>query len=121
MGDAPELHNPIPTRLARVVPAHVPALVLPGPPSRPDVYVTAAEDIQGLSAREIAHRLGLKSAPPFYVIEFPTKSIGDPLATPVFRAHQCFVGGGRTRGGAREVVIPNQSIPEEATIREVPS
>lgn len=119
MADEATLHNPVPERLARVIPADVPALVLLGPPKRPDVYVTVAEDVQGLSAGEIAHRLGLKGAPSFYVIGFPAESIEDPLTTPVFRAHQCFVGGGRTRGGAREFIIPNQPVPPEATIREV--
>lgn len=119
MADEALPNNPVPERLARAVPTHVPALMQIGPSFRTDVYVTAAEDLEGLSASEISHCLGVQPERAFYVIEFPADSIKGWVASPVFREDQCFVGGGRTRGGAREFIIPNQSIPAEATIREV--
>lgn len=81
--------------------------------------MAAAEDVEGLSADELSSRLGIGAAPSFYLITFPVESIRGALASPVRRPDQCFVGGGRTRGGAREFVIRNQPIPPFATIEEV--
>jgi len=114
---AVEAANPVPTTMARVIPEGIPATTL-GRPGAVDVYVTAAEDIAGLNAEQIARRLGIPQSPTgFRVIAFPTPEVG--VASPVFRSDPGFVGGGRTSGGAREFVIPNQPIPENATIRIV--
>ena len=114
---AAEVANPVPTTMARVIPEGIPATTL-GRPGAVDVYVTAAEDIAGLNAEQIARRLRIPQSPTgFRVIEFPTPEVG--VASPVFRSDAGFVGGGRTSGGAREFVIPNQPIPENATIRIV--
>lgn len=119
MADETRLNNPLPELLARVFATSVGGITHLGPSDEDDVYVTAAEDIEGLNAREMWHRLAIREAPAYYVIEFPTERVHGTVASPVFRAHQCFVGGGRTPGGAREFIIPNQPIPPDATIREV--
>lgn len=77
--------------------------------------LTAASDIAGMNANQIAARLSiLQSMTGFKVIEFTTpKGIG----TSVFRSNPGFVGGGRTAGDAREFVIPNKEIPTNSKIR----
>ncbi len=83
------------------------------------MFVTAANDIRGLNAAQIADRLTIPQSPSgFRVIEFPTPSSG--LASPINRLDDGFIGGGRTAGGAREYVLPNGSIPSGATMRTVP-
>lgn len=112
--------NSIPNTLARVVPEN--ALTRSsgtlGKPGTADVFVTAADDIRGLNAREIAEKLTIPDSPTGYrVIEFPTPSAG--LASPVNRTNPGFVGRGRTAGGAREFTIPNSGIPADALINIV--
>ena len=121
-GDASKgVTNPVPGTLARVVP-DTPITRASGSLGRPgadDVFVTAADDIRGLNARQIADRLTIGPSPTgVRIIEFPAPSSG--IASPVLRNNPGFVGGGRTAGGAREFVIPNQSIPSGASTRVVP-
>jgi len=106
----------LPTTLARVIPGNINPTTL-GRPGIADVFVTAAEDIAGMTPAQIAERLAIPPSESFTVIEFPTPSSG--LASAVFRTNPGFVGGGYTAGGAREFVIPNGPIPAGATIRVV--
>jgi RHS repeat-associated protein len=109
--------NALPSILARVIPEGVPATTL-GRPGAPDVFVTAADDIVGMNAAEIAVRLTIPGSPSgFRIFEFPTPQTG--VASPVFRPDPGFIDGGRTGGGAREFVIPNGPIPPGSTIRTV--
>ncbi|MGK7902351.1 MAG: polymorphic toxin type 10 domain-containing protein [Hormoscilla sp.] len=113
------MNNPIPQTLARVMPDNINPQTL-GSPRATDVFVTAAEDIQGLNAAQIAEKLTI---PPsltdrFLVMEFPSSSVTN-IASPVNRNNPGFVGKGQTAGGAREFVIPNGTIPQEATFRIV--
>jgi hypothetical protein len=88
-----------------------------GAPSASDVFVTAASDIQGLSAKEIAKTLTIPNSPSgFQIFEFNTPT---GIASPINRTNPGFVGRGRTAGGAREFVIPNQEIPKDAVRRVV--
>ena len=117
----PELHatrgGGMPGRLARVIPGDVTPAAL-GRPGTADVFVTAADDIAGMtSPAQIAERLTVPQSKSFTVIEFATPAEG--LASPVFRTNPGFIGGGRTAGGAREFVVPNMSIPPGATVRRV--
>lgn len=71
----------------------------------------------GLNAGQIANKLNIpNSLSGFRVFEFNTPS---GIASPINRTNPGFVGGGRTAGGAREFVIPNQKIPTGATTRIV--
>jgi hypothetical protein len=72
----------------------------------------AAEDIAGMNSTQIAERLTIPSADAYTVIRFPTPETG--IASPVFRGNPGFAPGGKTRGGAREYVIPNGPIPTGA-------
>lgn len=108
--------NAVPGRVARVIPGDVNPTTL-GRPGSGDVFVTAADDIAGMTPAQIAERLTIPDSRSFTVIEFPTPAEG--LASPVLRSNPGFVGGGRTAGGAREFVIPNGPIPEGAVIRRV--
>lgn len=109
---ASEVSNPVPQTVARVIPADVNATKL-GAPSASDVFVTAAEDIKGLNATEIANKLTIpESNSGFKVIEFETPS---GIASPFNRTNPGFINGGKTAGGAREFTIPNQDIPKKAT------
>lgn len=81
------------------------------------MYVTAADDIAGLNAKQIAQRLTINEADVFTVIRFPTPQSG--LASPINRLDPGFVGGGRTAGGAREFVLPNGPIPVGARIEVI--
>lgn len=113
--------NKIPDTLARVVPDSpiTRASNTLGRPDASDVFVTAADDIRGLNASQIAERLTIPQSPSgFRAIEFPTPTSG--LASPINRLDDGFIGGGRTAGGAREFVLPNGSIPSGATTRTVP-
>ncbi|HSF77201.1 MAG TPA: polymorphic toxin type 10 domain-containing protein, partial [Steroidobacteraceae bacterium] len=108
--------SPIPTELARVVTGERTLTTL-GRPGATDVCVVAAEDIAGLNSAELARRLTIPSSETFTVIRFPTPSSG--VASPVFRTNVGFLEGGRTRGGAREFVIPNGPVPVGARIEVV--
>ena len=115
-----DVSNPVPGTLARVVPDNpiTRATGTLGKPGANDVFVTAADDIRGLSAKQIAERLTIPESPSgFRVIEFPTPKSG--IASPVNRADPGFIGGGRTAGGAREFVIPNGPIPAGSSTRVV--
>jgi hypothetical protein len=104
------LTNPVPKNVARVIPANLRSKTL-GHPSKEDVFVTAAEDIIGLNASQIARKLAIpKSKVGFKVIIFPTPFEG--ISSPINRLDDGFVGYGRTKGGAREFTIPNQMIPD---------
>lgn len=81
------------------------------------MFVTAADDIAGLSAKQIAQRLTIKEADTFTIIRFPTPQSG--LASPVNRLDPGFIGGGRTAGGAREFVVPNSPVPAGARIEVI--
>ena len=107
--------NEIPATLARVVPGNRNITTL-GRPGTRDVFVTAADDIAGLNAAQLSQRLTIDPSDTFTVIKFPTPSSG--LATPINRLDKGFIGGGRTAGGAREFVLPNQPIPSGA-IKEI--
>ena len=72
-----------------------------GHPRRPDVFITAAEDIRNLrTSSQIAARLGIE-AEPFAVVEFEMSSL-ESLVSPINRSYDLFVGFGRTIGGARK-------------------
>ena len=108
--------NPVPRRVARIIPEHVKGKTL-GRPGADDVFVTAAEDIKNLNAEQIAERLAIpKSSSGYKVIEF---EVPEGISTPINRTNLGFIGGGRTAGGAREFVVPNAPIPAGATIRVV--
>ena len=114
---AKTIGNPVPSMMARVIPEGIPATTL-GRPGAADVFVTAADDIAGMNASQIANRLSIpQSSTGFKVFEFPTPQSG--VASPVFRTDPGFIGGGRTAGGAREFVIPNGPIPS-GSVRRVP-
>jgi len=108
--------NPVPNMLARAIPGPITPMTI-GPPGASDVFVTAADDIMGMNARQIAPRLDIQASDTFTVMEFSTPVEG--LASPVSRGNLGFIGRGRTAGGAREFVIPNGQIPPGATIRIV--
>jgi hypothetical protein len=117
--DAPaaeRITNEVPSVLARVIPGEGPFPTL-GPPGRADVFVTAAEDIAGMTPEQIAQRLTISPSSSFTVIEFETPAEG--LASPVLRSDPGFIGGGRTAGGAREFILPNGPVPAGATVRVV--
>jgi len=110
--------NSVPDILARVVPDNSITRVsgFLGRSGSDDVFVTAASDIRGLNAQQIAERLTIPPSPTgFRVIEFPTPKSG--IASPVNRTAPGFIGGGQTAGGAREFVIPNGVIPANANTR----
>lgn len=111
-----EIANPVSATLARVIPGEGPFPTL-GPPGQADVFVTAADDIAGMNAAQIAQRLAIKPSGSYTVIEFPTPNSG--LASPINRLDPGFIGGGNTAGGAREFVVPNGSMPAGSTIRSV--
>ncbi|MGQ0591592.1 MAG: polymorphic toxin type 10 domain-containing protein, partial [Gammaproteobacteria bacterium] len=108
--------NPVPSTLARVIQGEGPFPTL-GLPGNSDVFVTAADDIAGLNAAQLAERLTVNSSEAFTVVKFPTPQSG--LASPINRLDKGFIGGGQTAGGAREYVIPNGPIPIGATTEVV--
>lgn len=106
--------NPVPLRLARVIPANIKSKTL-GAPDATDVFVTAADDIVGLNASQIANKLTIpNSSSGFKIIEFNVPRIG--LSSPINRTNRGFIGFGRTAGGAREFSLPNQLIPKGSII-----
>ncbi|MEP6847324.1 MAG: polymorphic toxin type 10 domain-containing protein, partial [Acidobacteriota bacterium] len=108
--------NPVPSRLARVIPGEGPFPTL-GLPGDSRVFVTAADDIAGLNASQLGPRLGIQDSNVFTTIEFDTPTTG--IASPFTSNKPGFVGFGRTSGGAREFTIPNGSIPCGAVFRRV--
>ncbi len=109
-----KISNPVPDTVARVIPGTKARSTL-GRMNADDVFVTGADDIAGLNAKQIAERLTIRDSKSFTIIEFPTPKNG--IASPVLRNDPGFIGKGRTAGGAREFVIPNQGIPKDAQIR----
>ena len=117
----------LPPRLARVVPeefAESPTLAGPG---AEDAFVTTADDIAGINSSEgLAQRLTIVDKQgnliqgPRAVIEFDNPIEG--LASPINRGNPGFIGSGRTAGGAREFVLPNQPISglQNVMIRIIP-
>ncbi|PSQ82867.1 MAG: hypothetical protein BRD44_06485 [Bacteroidetes bacterium QS_7_67_15] len=117
-----QVANSVPERLARVVSAdrvRVEELERVGPPWREEVFVTAEEDLAGFLATPelLSSRLGIPLAESYWIITFAVRRVRGPVTSPVREEAQCFVGGGRTRGGAREFHIQNQPIPDSAHIR----
>ncbi|MFV0553130.1 MAG: polymorphic toxin type 10 domain-containing protein, partial [Mangrovibacterium sp.] len=107
--------NPVPNKLARVVPANINSKTL-GAPSAVDVFVTAVDDIAGMNASQIAKRLTIpNNSSGFKVFEFNVPQSG--LSSPINRSNPGFVGFGKTAGGAREFTIPNQPIPNNSTVK----
>ncbi len=116
-GEVAGIANSIPGQVARVIPNSVRELTTLGPKGAADVFVTASSDIKGLNATQIAQKLTIRESPTGYsVITFETPQ---GIATPINRNIPGFVGGGRTAGGAREFVVPNQPIPKNAKIKTV--
>jgi hypothetical protein len=85
-----------------------------GKPGRLDVFVTAAEDIAGLNAKQLQTRLGIEPSTRYLVMRFPAPKTA--MATPIKHLDPRFVGRGLTIGKAREFVIPNVPIPSETTL-----
>ncbi|HTQ02501.1 MAG TPA: polymorphic toxin type 10 domain-containing protein [Polyangiaceae bacterium] len=109
---AETVNNPIPKTLARVIPANISPTTL-GKIGEADVFVTDAEAMSGLGARQIAKALGIpESSSGFNVYEFSSE--GSSIASPINRLNPGFVGRGMTSGGAPEFVIPNGPIPAGA-------
>lgn len=112
-----KISNPIPLKLARVVPNNGETITMLGRSTELDVFVTASSDIKGMNAAQISKRLAIsESSTGYKVFEF------DPLqgiATPINRKNPGFIGGGKTAGGAREFVVPNQSIPKNAIVKNI--
>ena len=86
-----------------------------GGSSAADVFVTAADDISGITTSQgLANRLTLLDNAgnlrrgPFAVFEFDTPANG--LGSPIFRNNTGFIQGGFTGGGAREFVLPNMQV-----------
>ena len=108
--------NPVPATMARVISGEGPFPML-GLRGSSDVFVTAADDIAGMNASQISRRLAIDASDTFTVIKFPAPAQG--IASPINRLYPQFIGRGRTAGGAREFVIPNQPVPHGSTINIV--
>jgi hypothetical protein len=98
-----------------------------GRPGVADVFVTAADDIRGITTSQgLANRLtlldnaGTLRQGPFAVIEFNTPASG--LSSPVFRNNPGFSQGGLTGGGTREFTLSNISVNQlqNVTTRFIP-
>lgn len=103
--------NPVPLRMARVVPARYAEAPSLGPPGTATAWATAAEDLAGLrTARALAERVTLVDEAgrllpgPFAVTAFDTPGAG--VASPASKTNSGFVRGGKTKGGAREIRHP---------------
>lgn len=114
---AASVNNPIPETFARAVAGNIKPTTL-GPVGASDVFVTAASDISGLNAGQLAQRLTIQPSSSFTVLEFPSSGVTS-IASPINRINPGFVGFGRTAGGAREFVIPNGGLPPGVKIRIV--
>lgn len=114
LGRATPLSNEVPKMLVRVIPLKdgqgTPPML--GRAGDPHVFVTAAEDISGISPGQIAARLGIAPAPRYLIVKFPTPNTG--IRTPTQFDNPLFLGRGVTSGGAREFQIMNMRIPENA-------
>jgi RHS repeat-associated protein len=119
--------NPVSSTLARVVDARFVNSPTLGAPGAADVFVTAANDIRGITTSQgLANRLTLLDNAgnlrqgPFAVIQFDTPASG--LASPVFRNNPGFIQGGLSGGGAREFVLPNMPVNQlqNVTTRIIP-
>jgi len=85
-----------------------------------DVFITASDDIAGLSRGATANRLTIPQSDAAFRIDFTLQN-ANGVASPVFRSNPGFVQGGRAAGGAREFVIPNRSIGSlDYTISPIP-
>jgi RHS repeat-associated protein len=112
-------NNPIPSNLqfSRTVSADVAhgiqagAFRTLGNPRAQDVFITAADDIAGLSRSATARRLTVPQSDSAFRIDF-TLPNPSGLASPINRSNPGFIQGGRTAGGAREFVVPNLSLQE---------
>ncbi|WP_345026717.1 polymorphic toxin type 10 domain-containing protein, partial [Ravibacter arvi] len=117
IGKSSKVTNSVPSKLARVIPVEAGDVKTLGAPGSADVFVTAAQDIKGLGSAEISKKLTIPpSTSGFQIYEFATPQ---GIASPINRSNPGFVGGGRTAGGAREFVIPNQNVPKDAVKRIV--
>ncbi|CAF4439031.1 unnamed protein product [Rotaria socialis] len=106
-----KINNPVPSRVARVVPYTEENITHIGRSSSNDVFVTNPSDIRGLNSIQIAEKLTIPKSPTgFKVFEFRTP---DGIASPINRTNLGFVGQGKTAGGASEFVVPNQQIPKD--------
>jgi RHS repeat-associated protein len=116
-----ELANPVPNRMARVVSLRggreLSDISMLGLPEEQNVFVTAADDIAGVTtSRGLAERLTLVDRSgtliegPYAVFEFDTPASG--VASPAFRGSPGFKPGGLTAGGAREFTIPNSLLSD---------
>jgi tetratricopeptide (TPR) repeat protein len=111
--------NAVPGTLARVI-AYSPGQELPeilGLPGKSQAFVTAAEDVEGLTAQQLEEKLGILPSSEYLIIRFPAPPAG--LATPIEHIDPQFVGEGLTSGGAREFLIPNGPVPAGATFEIV--
>jgi hypothetical protein len=126
-GAAAEATSTLPLRMARVIPAEFAGGASLGAPGAAEAWVTAADDLAGISTSEgLASRLTLVDSSGNLipgaraVIEFDTVTEG--LASPVLRDAPGFVGGGFTAGGASEFVMPNLPLSQllNVTVRIVP-
>lgn len=116
---ANSITNAVPQTLSRIVPNGVPLQTL-GRPGVTDVFVTAADDVAGLSASQIANRLTIPPSPTGYnIITFSLDDITGGIASPINRLAPRFVGQGQTAERAREFVIPNMPIPRNSTITTI--
>lgn len=84
-----QIANPIPERLARVGRSQ---RARPSGSGREEIFLTAAEDVEGLSAGELSSKLGIDPPPSFYLIEFPTSSLEGPLTSPIREEARSFSG-----------------------------
>ena len=118
--------NPIPERMARVVPAEYANGSRLAAPNASEAWVTAADDLAGINTSQgLAQRLTLVDESGNLipgsraVIEFDAPASG--IASPINRSTPGFVGRGQTAGGAREFVIPNMGTDQlkHVTIRIV--
>ena len=110
--------NSVPKTFARAVPGRMGKVPTLGPPGDARVFVTDANALKGLSAKQIAEKLSIEESESFNVYEFPSNSVSD-ITSPIVHDDPNFVGQGVTKGGAPEFTISNGPIPAEATIRNV--
>jgi len=117
LGKLSKINNPVPDRVARVVPIYDDPIKTLGRKGSFDVFVTDPKDIIGLDAKGIAKRLSIpESNSGFQIFEFDTPN---NITSPINRMDPGFIGKGRTAGGAKEFTIPNQKIPSNATKVEI--
>jgi len=76
-----------------------------------DVFITATDDIAGLSRSATARRLTIPQSDAAFRIDFTLQN-PNGVASPIFRNNPGFIQGGRAAGGAREFVVPNLSLDD---------